>query len=922
GYLYGVDTLFALPRVTAIALSTAVALSALGVGVFLAADAEVGAATKALSHEPSERLLLRAGLPLAVAVPVLLGWLRVAGERAGLFDSAYGTALRTVLEVLVLTSIARLAAAAVGRRERALRQTKEELARRSDQLAAFLDTAAVGLHRVGPDGIILWANDAELQMLGYSREEYVGRHIAEFHADPEAIADIMARLGRHERLRGYEARLRRRDGEIRQVLIDSSVYCEDGRFIHTQCFTRDITAERAAEAALRASERRARQIIDAVPAAVYTTDAQGRVTSFNPAAVVFSGRTPELGTDRWCVTWRLYYPDGTRMPHDQCPMAMALRGEPVPAGVEAMAERPDGSRLWFQPFPTVLRDAEGRVTGAVNMLVDITARKQEEAAAARLAAIVESSDDAIVSKDLNGIVRTWNAGAERTFGYTALEMVGRPISTLLPSDRSDEGAEILRRLKRGERVDHFETVRKTKDGRLIDVAVTVSPVRDATGRIVGASKVARDVTERRSAQRERETLLAAERAARAEAERLGRMKDEFLATLSHELRTPLSAVLGWTSIMRRPGCDAATIQSGLEVIDRNARVQTRLVEDLLDMSRVMAGKLQIRPQAVDVPALVRAAVESVQAAATAKGVAVRCDLACGAAHVWGDPTRLQQVVWNLLSNAVKFTPSGGVVAVGVSRQGKQLEIGVADTGEGIAPEFLPAVFDRFRQADASTTRRHGGLGLGLAIVKQLVEAHGGSVRAESPGQGRGAVFTVTLPAHLPPGADAAQPAGVPSELDRGRPLAGLCVLVVDDDGDATDLVRRVLSETGATVHIAPGGEEALDMVPAVHPDVIVSDLSMPGMDGFTLLRLVRSLSPGTGDGIPVVAHSALARPEDREQALAAGFCAFVAKPIEPAELVAAVAACGVNGRRTQLQTVALRSGPSGSGVFTGVAAAG
>ncbi|HYD01173.1 MAG TPA: hybrid sensor histidine kinase/response regulator, partial [Phycisphaerales bacterium] len=425
---------------------------------------------------------------------------------------------------------------------------------------------------------------------------------------------------------------------------------------------------------------------------------------------------------------------------------------------------------------------------------------------------------------------------------------------------------------------------------LIDVSVTASPIRDASGRIIGASKVARDVTGRRRVQEEREKLFAAERAARAEAERLGRLKDEFLATLSHELRTPLSAVLGWAQLLRRPGAETATLQTGLEVIERNARAQVRLVDDMLDMSRVMAGKLQIRAQRVDLPALVRDAVESVRVAAAAKDLSVNCSPDRGRILVYGDPARLQQVVWNLLSNAVKFTPAGGQIDVSVGREGDQAVVRVADSGEGISPEFLPAVFDRFRQADAATTRRHGGLGLGLAIVKQMVEAHGGMVRAESAGKGKGAVFAVSLPVHVPAADAAAQPGAVAPAPPAAPPLAGARVLAVDDDPDARELVRRILTEAGAEVCVAAGGGEAFDKVSLLQPTVIVSDLGMPDLDGFGFLRKVRALPTDSGGNTPMIAHSALARPEDRQRALGAGFHGFVRKPLEPVELLAAVVA--------------------------------
>lgn len=490
------------------------------------------------------------------------------------------------------------------------------------------ETAAIALHWVGPDGIILWANDAELAMLGYAREEYVGRHISEFHVDAPVINDILGRLSRGEQLNGYEARLRCKDGAVRYVLINSSVLFREGKFIHIRCFTQDHTRRREAEqklregeerlrlahqvagigtfewniktgenhwtpeleamyglppggfpgsqpaweqlvhpedreeavrrvevamkegsfegewrivwpdgsvhwilgrasvmkdpsgaperlvgvnidvterkkmeTALHESERRFREMIDALPAAVYTTDAEGRLTHFNPAAVKFSGRVPELGTDQWCVSWKMFRPDGTRLPHDECPMAVALKEGRIVDGVEAIAERPDGTRVWFSPYPRPLHDARGNVVGGVNMLVDITERKAAERVNSLLAAIVGSSDDAIVSKRLDGIITSWNKAAERMFGYAAEEAVGQHISLIIPSDRRDEETRILERLRRGERIDHFETRRVRKDGVLLDISLTISPVKDGAGNVVGASKVARDITERKRVER-------------------------------------------------------------------------------------------------------------------------------------------------------------------------------------------------------------------------------------------------------------------------------------------------------------------------------------------------------------------------------------------------------------------------------------
>lgn len=517
--------------------------------------------------------------------------------------------------------------------------------------------------------------------------------------------------------------------------------------------------------------------------------------------------------------------------------------------------------------------------------------RRGEVANAELAAIVQSSDDAIVSKDLEGIIRSWNAGAERMFGYTKTEIVGRSITLLIPPERPDEESNILARLRRGEKIDHFETVRIRKDGQRIDVSVTISPIRDSAGNLIGASKVARDITERKRSEAERERLLAAERAARTDAERHSRMKDEFLATLGHELRTPLNAVLGWATLLKRNQTQSPETLHGLEVIERNARLQGQLIEDLLDMSRIIAGKLRLNVQRVDLTTVVDAALEAIGPAAEAKQVRLERVLDPLAGPVSGDPNRLQQIVWNLLSNSVKFTPKGGKVQILLERVNSHVELSVTDTGQGIAPEFLPHVFDRFRQADPSTTRQHGGLGLGLAIVKHLTELHGGSVRAKSAGVGQGATFMVSLPVRAAHSQNHEPPADRPADLDPFREisLAGLRALVVDDEVDARDLIRRLLEAVNMTVQTASSVEEALGLVSANPPHILISDIGMPGQDGYALIRQLRAMPKENGGSIPAVALTAFARPEDRRHALLAGFQMHVAKPVEAAELLAVIA---------------------------------
>jgi PAS domain S-box-containing protein len=550
---------------------------------------------------------------------------------------------------------------------------------------------------------------------------------------------------------------------------------------------------------------------------------------------------------------------------------------------------------------------EGQSAGRVWSFRDVTERHLAERAARWLAAIVASSDDAIIGKNLQSIISSWNFGAERIFGYTADEMIGTSIMRLIPPDRQEEELEILSRIRRGERFDHFETIRLAKDGRQLNVSITVSPIKDSTGRVVGASKVLRDITERKrseealkkaneeaeTANRERLHLLDREREACAQAERANRLKDEFLATLSHELRTPLNAVLGWANILRLGKLQGEELKQGLDAIERNARVQAQIIEDLLDMSRIISGKVRLDVQRVDLPAVLNESIETVRATAEAKGVCLQVAVDPFAGSISGDPNRLQQIFWNLLNNAIKFTPKGGKVQVLLERVDSHVEVSVIDTGEGIAPKFLPYIFDRFQQGDASTTRRHGGLGLGLAIVKQLVGLHGGDVRVKSGGIGRGAAFTVHLPliaVFSEPDKERRHPRAA---LRENLPLpevslANVHVLVVDDEIDARELVRRLLEIAGATVSVAGSASEAMERILSRRPDVLVCDIGMPGEDGYSLIRRLRDLEEKQESAVPAVALTAYARSEDRTKVIRSGFQNHLAKPVEPAELLAVV----------------------------------
>jgi PAS domain S-box-containing protein len=562
----------------------------------------------------------------------------------------------------------------------------------------------------------------------------------------------------------------------------------------------------------------------------------------------------------------------------------------------------------FERYSKVL-SIEGRRVGRVWSFRDVTQRYLSQITAHRLAAIVASSDDAIIGKNLSSIITSWNYGAERIFGYTADEMIGTSIMRLIPPDRQAEEVEILSRIRSGERLDHFETIRLAKDGRQLNVSLTVSPIKDSAGHVVGASKVLRDITERKKADealrkaleevdavnRERLYLLDSEREARSQAERASRTKDEFLATLSHELRTPLNAVLGWAHILQigKPKPDELT--QGLDSIERNARVQAQIIEDLLDMSRIISGKVRLNVQPIDLAEVLNESINTVRATAEAKGIHLEAVVPSRAETISGDSDRLQQVFWNLLNNAIKFTPQGGKVEVLLERvKNSRIQVTVTDNGQGIAPEFLPYIFARFQQGDGSTTRRHGGLGLGLAIVKQLVELHGGTVHVKSEGVGKGAIFFVNLPliaVNFQHGKKRDYSLPMPRESHPWPDvsLVNIHILVVDDEADARELVKRLLEMAGAKVSMAGSAAEAMERILAARPDVLVCDLGMPSEDGFSLIRQLRALEEERQESsLPAVALTAYARSEDRTKAIRSGFQNHLAKPVEPAELLAVV----------------------------------
>ncbi len=519
---------------------------------------------------------------------------------------------------------------------------------------------------------------------------------------------------------------------------------------------------------------------------------------------------------------------------------------------------------------------------------------------------LSSIGDAVITTDVEGRVTFLNRVAESLTGWTQDEAMGRLLPDIFQilNEESRQPVEnpALRTLSAGDIVGLANhTILIAKDGTECPIDDSAAPIRNEQGEVVGTVLIFRDISERKRMELERERLLAAAQAAQKQAEQANRLKDEFLATASHELRTPLTAVVGWSRMLRTGKLDAENSARALESIERNATLQTKLIDDLLDVSRIITGKLTLDRRPLEIAHVVSDAVNTVRPAADAKNIAIETSFDAEAEPVLGDANRLQQVLWNLLSNAVKFTPKNGRIKVALQRVNSEVQVSVGDSGEGISSEFLPYVFDRFSQGDGKSTRSHTGLGLGLAIVRQLVELHGGTVKAHSDGPGRGATFKLRLPVlslNLVPGS---KPALSDSTLTGARVTDGLIiecpprldgvrVLVVDDDPDTRQMLKAVLSECHADVITASSAAEAIKEIEHQKPDVLVSDLGMPEQDGYELIKQVRKTeSADNAARVPALALTAYAKAEDRVRALAGGYQVHLAKPVEPAEFVLVVA---------------------------------
>jgi PAS domain S-box-containing protein len=542
------------------------------------------------------------------------------------------------------------------------------------------------------------------------------------------------------------------------------------------------------------------------------------------------------------------------------------------------------------PLPTARHRAEEDLLRA-NEALEARTRELADALSVMKATLESTAD---------GILVTDRAGRVTTFNQQFLEIWGLPHDTVAGGQHGELVRRVAHLFSEPEAVlDRIDAVYSSTTEALDTLALAdgrwferFSRPQYIDGQSVGRVWSYRDISARKHAEDTLRGIVEAERKARAEIDRVSRLKDEFLATLSHELRTPLTAILGWAKVLLVKRDDAASLGRGLDAIARNAKAQAHLIDDLLDMNRIASGKLRLEVQPTDLASVVEAAVEAARPSAEAKGIRLQTLLSPLPGPVAGDPHRLQQVIWNLLSNAIKFTPRGGRIEVALERVESHIEISVRDDGIGIEPHFLPQVFDRFRQADASTTRSHGGLGLGLSIARQLVEMHGGSVRATSAGLDQGATFVVALPLdalrRLSKRTRSAG-AGATAKGHAGPSLAGLRILVVDDEADARQLVEQLLRDADAEVHSAASAAEALILLESMHPDVVLSDIGMPECDGYQFIRQVRALSAEHGGRTPAIALTAFARAEDRIRTMVAGYQVHLSKPVEPNELLSAVA---------------------------------
>ena len=768
----------------------------------------------------------------------------------------------------------------------------------TEQLQLLLDAVQdYAICTLDPAGVIRSWNWGAVRTMGYSAEEAVGKHFQIFYGPddraagkPEAELAMARKEGRVED-EGWRVR---KDGSrfwantIITVLRD-----RQGGICGFAKVTRDLTERRNAEERVHRSEETFRLLIESAKEyAIFLIDPDGHVLTWNAGAQRIKGYTSDEIIGR---SFKAFYPkeDVKSGKPDRLLQTARERGSVEDEGWRV---RKDGTRFWADVVISAVFDDRRVLRGFAKVTRDLTLRRSAEERLRRseemFRLLVSSVKDyAIFLLDPNGNVATWNAGARNIKGYEAAEIIGRHFSTFYPQEDVEAGKpERELQIAREQGSVQDEGWRVRKDGSRFMANVLITAVHGGDGALRGFAKVTRDITEQQQAEETRQALLQAEEETRrAEASYLvsqeaNRAKDEFLMTLSHELRTPMTAILGWSRLLPAIKPDDPAFAEAIASIARSAELQTRLIDDVLDVSRIVSGKLRLNLEVVEVARVVNGAIDATRASANARKISIVTSFAPGLGTIVGDPTRLQQIIWNLLTNAVRFTPKNGRIDVGARRVASQIQITVKDSGDGIDPEFLPHIFEPFRQAEHPRTRVHGGLGLGLSIVRHLAEAHGGSSTAESAGRGKGATFTITLPVGSVTAIAPKSPIGQGSATSP-RPsddrLTGVSVLLVDDDLDARQLIKTALQREGAAVTAVESAPLALAELETLRPDIVVTDIAMPLMDGYELAREIRD-TPKLRD-LKVVALTAF--PSGRAAAKQGGFDEYLSKPIDPFELV-------------------------------------
>jgi PAS domain S-box-containing protein len=747
-------------------------------------------------------------------------------------------------------------------------------------------------------GTLLDANEAFFAMTGYKREQITSRQLTwRALTPPEHIKESEEQLARfHQtgRLGPYEKEYLRKDGSRVWMLFTGARLDQ-----HTAIeYCIDVSDRKAAEATIRQTELQFRGLVDSIPAMVWSSDPAGNHEFFNRRCLDYVGRSQEDMTQRGWV--HSIHPDDREQ---------ALRGwEQVMRDAKAyemqfrIRRATDGEYRWHLVRGVPVRDGEGKITRWFGTASDIhdqlramEALKETET---RFTSVVEDVQDyAIFMMDTDRRITSWNKGAEQVLGFCEEDVIGKSGDIIFtPEDCAERAPQTEQDTATREGRAADERWHVKKDGTTFWASGVLSALRTPQGTLGGYVKVLRDETSRKLA----ETVLSE---AKQAAETASRMREDFLDVLSHELRTPLAVMMLWTKMLRSATVTPEAMKEGLDILDRSVETQKQLVEDLLDASRMSRGQLRIERREVELSRVIESAVESIRPGAEAKNLNLQLHLDPNVGRVRADPDRIQQVVWNLISNAVKFTNEGGSVTITLRRLDGQVEMRIADTGEGIDPTFLPHVFDRFSQADAYLTRRAGGVGLGLAISKHLVELHGGTIRALSEGLGKGATFIVRLPLPKLPTQPLITPRGAAkagaakSAVPRPAPFTGLRVLIVEDDQRTRDAIERVLKSEGAAVSAVSDGASALRVFAQWRPDAIISDIGLPDMDGRELMRQLRKLesagAAATEDdeerqAVPAIAITAYSRPEEAEKSKAAGFQHHLSKPVEPQQIVATV----------------------------------